>query len=101
MDWKQIIGRLQASGMSQPQIAARCRCGQATISDLASGKTSDPRHSLGQALQLLAREVEEAASRQPAAASVGSTADRRVDHETAAQYANTLVDRRAPAGEGA
>lgn len=57
MDWKQIIGQLQASGLSQPQIAARCGCGQATISDLASGKTSDPRHSLGQALRELHHEV--------------------------------------------
>jgi predicted transcriptional regulator len=58
MDWKQVINQLQAGGLSQPQIAARCKCGQATISDLASGKTTDPRHSLGQALQQLLRERE-------------------------------------------
>lgn len=53
MDWKLIISELQALGMSQPQIAAACGCGQATISDLASGKTKDPRDSLGQALRAL------------------------------------------------
>lgn len=57
MDWKQIIAQLQAAGLSQAQIAARCGCVQATISDLASGKTSDPRHSLGQSLQALRYEV--------------------------------------------
>lgn len=50
MDWKSTIAEIQARGMSQPQIAAVCGCGQATISDLASGKTKEPRHSLGQNL---------------------------------------------------
>lgn len=53
MNWKSLIADLRAKGMSQPQIAAACNCGQATISDLASGKTDDPRYSLGQALQAL------------------------------------------------
>lgn len=53
MDWKKIIAQIQAHGLSQPQIAGRCGCGQATISDLASGKTRDPRDSLGQALRAL------------------------------------------------
>ena len=53
MDWKLLIAELRAHGLSQPQIAAACDCGQATISDLASGKTDDPRHSLGQALRAL------------------------------------------------
>lgn len=53
MDWKKLIAELQAQGLTQPQIAERCGCGQATISDLASGKTGDPRHSLGQALKAL------------------------------------------------
>lgn len=56
MDWKQIIAEIQESGLSQPQIAERCKCAQATISDLSRGKTEDPRDSIGQALrELLAR----------------------------------------------
>lgn len=50
MDWKSLISDIQTLGMSQPQIAAVCGCGQATISDLVSGKTKDPRHSLGVSL---------------------------------------------------
>lgn len=57
MDWKSTIAEIQAHGMSQPQIAALCGCGQATISDLASGKTQDPRHSLGQNLIALLEKV--------------------------------------------
>lgn len=57
MDWKSTIAELQAHGLSQPQIAAVCGCGQATISDLASGKTQDPRHSLGQNLIALLEKV--------------------------------------------
>lgn len=53
MDWKQLIAELMARPMSQTQIAAACGCGQATISDLASGNTKEPRHSLGEALRAL------------------------------------------------
>lgn len=57
MDWKSLIAELQRSGLSQPRIAAECGCGQATISDLASGTTKDPRHTLGEALKELAKRV--------------------------------------------
>ncbi|MDE2022038.1 MAG: helix-turn-helix transcriptional regulator [Patescibacteria group bacterium] len=51
MDWKNIIAQIQElGGLTQPQIAAIVGCGQATVSDLANGKTREPRHSLGQAL---------------------------------------------------
>jgi len=71
MDWKSTIADLQALGMSQPQIAAVCGCGQATISDLASGKTQDPRHSLGQNLiALLAKAKADAASTDTASGEV-------------------------------
>ena len=50
MDWKLLISELTSRGLSQPQIAAKVGCGQATISDLASARTKEPRHSLGQAL---------------------------------------------------
>lgn len=55
MDWKQIISELQARGYTQPQIARYCGCGQASISDLATGKTSQPRYSLGELLLQLHR----------------------------------------------
>lgn len=53
MDWKSLIADLQERGLSQPEIAQRCHCGQATISDLANGHTKEPRHSLGEALRAL------------------------------------------------
>lgn len=54
MDWKLLIAELQGYGLTQPQIAAVCGCGQATISELARGTTKDPRHSLGESLRSLA-----------------------------------------------
>jgi transcriptional regulator with XRE-family HTH domain len=53
MDWKSLIAELHKHGFTQPQIAAICGCGQATISDLANGKTTEPRHSLGEDLRRL------------------------------------------------
>lgn len=50
MKWKNFIAALSKKGMSQSQLAKEAGCGQATISDLASGKTLEPRHSLGAAL---------------------------------------------------
>lgn len=57
MNWKLLIAELKAAGWTQPQIAAACGCGQATISELANGTTKDPRDSLGQALRALAARV--------------------------------------------
>jgi transcriptional regulator with XRE-family HTH domain len=53
MDWKQLIAEIQARGLSQQQIATKCKCTQSTISDLASGTTGQPRYSLGEALRAL------------------------------------------------
>jgi transcriptional regulator with XRE-family HTH domain len=50
MDWTQIISELKGAGFSQARIAEKCGCGQATISELAMGRTKDPQHSLGQKL---------------------------------------------------
>ncbi|WP_291585827.1 helix-turn-helix domain-containing protein [Comamonas sp. UBA7528] len=50
MQWKDYIAAICAKGVSQSQLAKQAGCGQATISDLASGKTLEPRHSLGMAL---------------------------------------------------
>lgn len=51
MDWKTLIAELVQLGYTQPEIARECRCGQSTISDLANGKSSEPRHSLGEDLK--------------------------------------------------
>jgi transcriptional regulator with XRE-family HTH domain len=50
MKWKNYIAEIVQKGLSQSQIAIRAGCGQTTISDLASGKTQEPRYSLGVAL---------------------------------------------------
>lgn len=52
--WTLLIQELvKEHGLTQPLIAAAVGCGQSTISDLASGKTIDPRHSTGEALKEL------------------------------------------------
>jgi transcriptional regulator with XRE-family HTH domain len=53
MDWKEVISTLQAAGYTQKQIADLCGCSQPSINELATGKTKDPRDSLGQALRAL------------------------------------------------
>lgn len=53
MDWKKLIADLMAAGITQPQIAKRCGCSQATVSELATGVTVQPRYPLGAALVAL------------------------------------------------
>ena len=57
MDWITMVSALQARGWSQARIADRCGCAQSAISDLAAGRTRDPRYSLGEKLAHLAAEV--------------------------------------------
>lgn len=54
MNWADTIALIKEAGYSQPQIAEYCKCGQSTISELATGTTKEPRYSTGQALQQLA-----------------------------------------------
>lgn len=54
MDWKKLINQLIADSMTQARIAAACGCSQATISDIQSGKNTDPRFSIGDSLRKLA-----------------------------------------------
>lgn len=58
MDWKQVIAKIQAGGLTQKQIADACECAQGVISYLANGKTLDPRHSLGQSLLTLLAQLD-------------------------------------------
>lgn len=55
MDWKSLIADLKACGWSQPKLAERLNCGQATITDLSTGTTTEPRYGLGQRLRALHR----------------------------------------------
>lgn len=57
MDWTSIISELSQSGYTQFDIAARCGCGQTTISELAIGKTKDPRASTAFAIIDLLNDV--------------------------------------------
>lgn len=50
MNWKCLISELIASGMTQVQIAQKAGCTQASISDLATGRTENPAYSIGSAL---------------------------------------------------
>lgn len=53
MNWKEIISKLSELGHTQPELARLCGCGQATISDLATGKTKSPRYEIGAKLLTL------------------------------------------------
>lgn len=56
VDWPALLRGLNAAGVTQPEIALRLNCGQATVSDIARGKTTDPRFTLAAGLLRLARE---------------------------------------------
>ena len=53
--WPEIIRGLTGSGLTQPEIARLCNCGQSSVSDLLRGTTTDPRTSTGLRLLSLAR----------------------------------------------
>jgi hypothetical protein len=52
VQWNQLVRDLVGGGLTQKQIALEVGCGQATISDLMTGKAGEPRGSL--ALSLVA-----------------------------------------------
>jgi transcriptional regulator with XRE-family HTH domain len=54
IDWSSVIQALVALGVTQSDIAKACACGQSTISELRSGRTTDPRVSTASALMRLA-----------------------------------------------
>lgn len=56
VDWPALLRGLKSAGVTQPEIALRLNCGQATVSDIARGKTTDPRFTLAAGLLRLARE---------------------------------------------
>ena len=57
INWPEIIRALvDKAGLTQPEIARLCGCGQSTISDLLRGNTTDPRTSTGLLLLGLAKQ---------------------------------------------
>jgi predicted transcriptional regulator len=77
MNWTSIILDLQNRGFTQTEIAALCGVSQASISDLATGKTRDPSYLLGETLLRVHRRK---CKPKPAAApaSIGSAATENV-----------------------
>jgi predicted transcriptional regulator len=55
MNWTAILDDLKAWGVSQYDIAAKCGCSQASISDLRLQKTANPNYPVGQKLLELHR----------------------------------------------
>jgi transcriptional regulator with XRE-family HTH domain len=53
MDWPATIERLLKNGWTQKRLADECGCAQATISDLARGKTAAPLYPVGKKLEEL------------------------------------------------
>jgi transcriptional regulator with XRE-family HTH domain len=53
MYWMRLVADLIDLGFTQTQIGALCGVGQATVGDLARGKTKDPSASFGDALRAL------------------------------------------------
>lgn len=75
MDWKALMQRLRERGWTQGKLAEwlesqGVECGQATLSDLARGASSDPKFKLGDALRTLdkSKKVYTPDTKQPAAA---------------------------------
>jgi hypothetical protein len=50
IDFSAVIRALSASGISQVEIAARCKCSQPTVSDLQTGRIKEPSYSIGATL---------------------------------------------------
>jgi len=57
MDWKKLIEDLTDAGHKQTQIAEKCGCSQASISDLATGVTENPGWKIADALREMHRRV--------------------------------------------
>lgn len=66
MDWKDLLSELFASGMTQTVVAERIGVAQSAISELATGKTKEPRWTTGQKLRALHRSTKRRPSKQEA-----------------------------------
>lgn len=50
VDWPKVVRDLVVAGYTQSSIAKDCNCSQNSISDLACGRTTEPRYSIGASL---------------------------------------------------
>ena len=66
MDWNKIVSEIKESGMTQASIAEAIGVSVGTLSELCSGKVSEPKWSKGDALLSLHATVAEAARKQAA-----------------------------------
>lgn len=78
MQWKDYIAAIIETGLTQKQLAQQAGCGQATISDIASGKTRDPRSSIGLAIWRVGKRLGIKAV--PAAPNPQTAQEREVTH---------------------
>lgn len=65
MDWKKLISDLQAHGLTQAEIGKKVNAAQPTICDIAHGRITDPRFSVGDRLRSLHRRVTASARAKP------------------------------------
>lgn len=56
MDWKTLIGELEAAGLTQKEIAEAAGCSQPYVSQLKTGERGGPSFEIGQALARLHKE---------------------------------------------
>jgi len=66
MDWKQLISDITSLGLSQADISTKTGIAPSAISELATGKTKEPRWSTGQKLRSLYRATKRRPSKQEA-----------------------------------
>lgn len=57
MTWKTYLSAIMDTGLTQTQVADAIGRRQSTISDIYSGKTTDPRSSIGLALISLGKRL--------------------------------------------
>lgn len=57
MNWTLIISEISDAGVSQAEMAKRCKCGQSTISEIYRGEIKNPSFSIGNELVALHSEV--------------------------------------------
>lgn len=57
MDFKTVLQQIADAGMTQAEIAQKCGCKQASISDLSTGKTKQPNYQLGSSIVALHKKV--------------------------------------------
>lgn len=68
MDWMKLIDELEAAGFRQTEIAEKCGCSQAYVSQLKSGARLSPAFEIGSAIAALHESRHDATARRGSAA---------------------------------